>query len=224
MLSVNNLGGRQRELLHALLQDRAGRTIDRLVSDLGITRTAVRQHLASLERDGLVARGGTQPSGGRPEHLYVLTEKGAEHFARRYSWFADLLVDLLKRELGGEGVRQRLSELGKKTAQSMRERERTPAGSEDRVSQLAKVMGELGYEASRDVDASAVPAASGGEIVARNCVFHQLAQAHPEVCAFDLGFMSEFVGAPIEHTECMVRGNHCCRFRFGAKPTEGGNA
>ena len=222
---MTNLGDRQREILHALLQDRAGLTIDRLVSDLGITRTAVRQHLASLERDGLVARGGSQPSGGRPEHLYVLTEKGAEHFARRYSWFADLLVDLLKTELGGDGVRQRLSELGKKTAQSMRQNERRPAESEDRITRLAKVMGELGYEASRAAaNVPAVPAASGGEIVARNCVFHQLARSHPEVCAFDLGFMSEFVGAPIEHTECMVRGGHCCRFRFGPKKTEGSNA
>jgi predicted ArsR family transcriptional regulator len=72
-------------------------------------------------------------------------------------------------------------------------------------------MRELGYETDAELQGR------GREVVARNCVFHQLAAAHPEVCAFDLGFMEKFANAKVEHVECMARGQHVCRFRFQNK-------
>jgi len=200
---------RRQELLTALLQQKGGLTIDALVDTLGITRTAVRQHLAALEREGKVVRGGMRPSGGRPQHLYVLTASGAEQFPRRYSWFADLLIGLLKSEVGGEALRKRLEALGAAAAESLR----TDPDSRltGRLASLATAMRELGYETDP------VPPGRSKEVVAHNCVFHQIAAAHPEVCAFDLGFMARFAGAKVEHTECMARGQHVCRFRFQEK-------
>src|SRR5919201_2008502 len=59
-----------------LLARRAPRTIDELCQALGLTRNAIRAHLATLERDGLVRRGGVGrtrrdrrgPRGGRRPH------------------------------------------------------------------------------------------------------------------------------------------------------------
>src|SRR5262249_55328707 len=109
---ASSLGDRRADLMAALLREKGGLTVDALADTLGVTRTAVRQHLVTLERDGHVARGGTRPTGGRPEVLYVLTELGAEQFERRYSWFADLLIGLLKTAVGDNGLRRRLRELG----------------------------------------------------------------------------------------------------------------
>src|SRR5215469_18601107 len=67
-----------------LLRDKAGLTVEDLSQGLGITANAVRQHLTALERDGLVAKGETQSSGGRPEQLYELTAAGNELFPRHY--------------------------------------------------------------------------------------------------------------------------------------------
>src|ERR1700680_3838581 len=39
-----------------------------------------RQHLTALERDGMVIKGETQSSGGRPEQLFGLTTAGHELF------------------------------------------------------------------------------------------------------------------------------------------------
>jgi predicted ArsR family transcriptional regulator len=211
-LMTESATDRRSALLAALLQQKAGLTIDALVEALGITRTAVRQHLAALEREGKVVRGGIRPSGGRPQHLYVLTASGGEQFPRRYSWFADLLIGLLKSELGGEALRKKLEALGAAAADSLRGQASSSEGRlQPRLTALADAMRGLGYETDP------VPAGRTKEVVAHNCIFHQVAVAHPEVCAFDLGFMARFAGAKIEHTECMARGQHVCRFRFQEK-------
>jgi len=209
-ISPDPSSDRRADLLAALLQDKGGLTIDELMERLGVTRTAVRQHLAALERDGAVARGGVRPSGGRPQHVYVLTEVGAERFTRRYSWFADLLIGLLRSELGEADLRERLKVLGESAAGALL---RTAAGDErlsSRLGELAAAMRELGYETD-----PVNPREK--EVVARNCIFHQLAVANPEVCAFDLGLMAKYAGAKVDHVECMARGEHVCRFKFGGK-------
>jgi predicted ArsR family transcriptional regulator len=51
-------------------------------------------------------------------------------------------------------------------------------------------------------------------IEAKNCVYHELARAHPEVCQFDLELLSRFMGMDVTQEECMLRGGQSCRFRF----------
>jgi len=201
---------RRADLMAALLQDKGGLTIDELMERLGVTRTAVRQHLAALQRDGEVARGGLRPTGGRPQHVYVLTEAGAERFTRRYSWFADLLIGLLRSELGQEDLRARLTTMGETAAAALLRGAAPDARLSGRLGELAAAMRALGYETD-----PVNPREK--EVVARNCIFHQLAVANPEVCAFDLGLMAKYAGAKVEHVECMARGQHVCRFRFGGK-------
>jgi predicted ArsR family transcriptional regulator len=195
----------------ALLKNKAGLTVDDLGEALNVTRTAVRQHLATLERDGHVARSGTRSTGGRPQVLYALTEAGQEQFARRYSWFADLLVGLLKEELGKDGLATRLRTVGAGVATALERRSAPSAPLAERLGALSSAMGGLGYETEEALQGR------GRELVAHNCIFHQLAAAHPEICEFDLGFMEKFANAKVEHVECMARGQHVCRFRFQNK-------
>ena len=63
---------RRKQLLRHLLRNKGGATVDELGQGLGVTRTAIRQHLASLMRDGLIRPGETRASGGRPKQLFVL--------------------------------------------------------------------------------------------------------------------------------------------------------
>lgn len=204
------MGERQQQLLRLLQRQSAGLTVEQLAQDLAVTRTAVRQHLTVLERDGLVERGTTQPTGGRPEQLFVLTAKGQEVFPRRYSWFAELLLQTLEAQLGQEALARQLAEIGTRLAATL-----PPAIAHDpeaRIRALADIMLELGYDARPQDTGSGLP-----RIVATNCIFHHLAARFPEVCELDLALMSTYVGEPVTHEECMVRGGTCCRFRF-AKP------
>lgn len=200
--------GKRTKLLALLQGAKAGLAADALAGGLGITITAVRQHLVSLERDGLVGRGDSVPSGGRPQQLFVLTDKGRERFPRQYSWFAAVLLDAMRAEMGGERLQGTLRLLGQDAARSAAPALAPRASFSQRAAALAARMRELGY------DADHVDQRGSVEIVARNCVFHQLAHQHPEVCAFDLGLIGGVTGAAVDHDECIVRGGVVCRFRL----------
>lgn len=83
-------GERRKRLMRHLLRNKAGAGIDELARAIGVTRTAVRQHLAALLQEGRVGAGGERATGGRPQRLFVLTKEGREAFPRHYSWFAQL--------------------------------------------------------------------------------------------------------------------------------------
>jgi predicted ArsR family transcriptional regulator len=201
------LGRRQKDLLQLLLRHKDGLTVDELGGKLAVTRNAVRQHLAALTGEGLVATGASKATGGRPTQLYVLSDKGRALFPRQYSWLAQLMLDSIKAE-GGAGLRKRLTAMGTKVGAQLRAQHPALRSRQDKVLKLAELMEQLGYSTAgtdvRDV----------GTITADNCVFHDLARKDPEVCHFDLALMASFTDSRVEHQECMVRGGHVCRFRF----------
>src|ERR1051326_8776115 len=133
-------GSTQKSLLTALLRNRAGLTVEALAQSLDISRNAVRQHLTSLERDGLVARGKTQSSGGRPEQLYILTNEGNERFPRQYSWFSQLLLELRQAETGSATLDEKLAELGRRIGASLTSRLSGESGSSGRIAAIAAIM------------------------------------------------------------------------------------
>ncbi|WP_025916446.1 metalloregulator ArsR/SmtB family transcription factor [Herminiimonas sp. CN] len=209
---LETLGIRQKELLKLLLKKKAGMTADELSEQLAITRNAVRQHLAALENDRLVRKSATRPSGGRPQQLYALTDKGHELFPRHYSWLAQLLLESMQDEAGADAVGERLSILGERVAAQLRSQHPALQQPQEAVQELAAIMEQMGYAACGTVDASNTPV-----IEADNCVFHNLAMQNPDVCKFDLALLSSFTGSTVEHHECMAKGGNVCRFKFHPK-------
>lgn len=208
---IEILGERQKELLNLLLKNKRGMSADELAEQLSITKNAVRQHLASLENDGLVARGTTRPSGGgRPQQLYLLTAKGNELFPRHYSWFAQLLVESIEQESGTAGLSQKLTALGSKVGAQLRLQHPELKTQREIIQKLAEIMVDIGYNAS--------PPNQEDEqrIEANNCVFHNLAMKNPDICQFDLALLSAFSGSAVEHQECMAKNGNVCRFKFTA--------
>ncbi|MNS99875.1 HTH domain protein [compost metagenome] len=200
------MGRTQQDLLGALLYQPDGMSIDDLAGQLAVTRTAIRQHLAALERDGLILRGETRPTGRRPEQLYLLSARGRELFPRQYQLLADLLIDEVAAIIGRDALLHLMRTLGRKLATDMEAQVVDEA-------RIAHHMNEAGYEAEVFFRSSGEP-----EIVAHNCVFHHLAAAHPEVCELDLALIGTLGGGQVEHLECMVRQGQVCRFRIDRKP------
>src|SRR5688500_14654266 len=200
---------RRRQVLRQRLRNKRGATVDELGQGLGVTSTAIRQQLAWLMRDGLVAPGETRASGGRPKQLFLLTEKGREAFPRHYSWFAQLLIEAMAQEHGATGLRTRLGRIAAAVVAQLRHRTPEAGTRREKVVQLSSLMDELGYDARMTKDVGGAPA-----IEADNCVFHELAMKNPVICHFDLALMSSYTGSKVELHECMARGGHVCRFRF----------
>src|SRR5918911_4221822 len=76
--------GETRQQILNLLRRHGQMTAAELSETLGIGAVGVRQHLALLDRDGLVRTSGVRRGIGRPSHLYALTEQAEALFPKRY--------------------------------------------------------------------------------------------------------------------------------------------
>lgn len=214
---IDLLGTRQRDLLKLLLRNKSGMTVEALAQNSMITRTAVRQHLAALEEEQLVTKSESRLTGGRPEHLYVLTQKGSEIFPRYYSWFAKMLLDIILKELGQTAASDRLAVEGERVARQLLGNELAAVPAEVKLEKLMAVMEEFGYDLNPPVrdEKKRIPV-----IEANNCVFHDLAKDNPQICSFDVALISSFSGCKVEHESCMATGSHVCRFRLIDQQTD----
>src|SRR5260221_4307650 len=75
---------------------RSSRTVDELAQALGLTHTAVRAHLAALERDGLVQQHSESRGGGKPPSADDLTEASDYPLPKSYSQLLDQLLGVLQ--------------------------------------------------------------------------------------------------------------------------------
>lgn len=212
MSALSNIGQRQQLLLKALLHSPKGLTVDQLAQELSISRNAVHQHLASLEGQRYVENSLQSSTGGRPGRIYKLSAIGQELFPRHYSLFSRLLLQLVQQKLGDATLKECMSSLGEQLAFEYKARVQNKGSTADQVREVKLIMSELGYETHLGIDET-----NPLEIVASNCVFHQLAADCKEVCELDLSLMASLLDANIEHKECMVRGGECCRFGVSIK-------
>ncbi|HJR12824.1 MAG TPA: helix-turn-helix domain-containing protein [Rhodanobacteraceae bacterium] len=208
--ALRQLGDTQQKLLRKLLLSPEGASVEELCRAIGITHNAVRQHLTALMAQGFIVRGESIPSGGRPRACFVLMPAGRELFPRNYALIADSMIEYLYAHIGVQAVQAMLAQMGAKLGQGAAERIATAADNTEATRLLAEQLDSLGYEAQ-------VTGADGHtEVEAWNCVFHSLAKTHPDVCRFDLAFMSAATGRPVQRTQCMLHGAPACRFRLGA--------
>lgn len=203
-------GTRQQQMLARLLEQKGGMTVDELAESVGISRTAVNQHLLALECDGYIRKDSVRKTGGRPGRVYVLTDEGANLFPKKYSWFSRLLIRTLRDQMGEERLSEYMYDLGIQTSADAIPR-LVGKNRTERVVEIVKIMNEAGF-------AARVIPSEGSDRVPRvqckNCVYHDLAKDYPEVCRFDIGFLSGLMGADVDHQDCMQRGGDACRFRF----------
>jgi predicted ArsR family transcriptional regulator len=200
----------QQEVLNQLMASREGLTLDEISASLGLSRTAINQHLMVLEREGHVRRAAPRKTGGRPLNVYVLTEEGINLFPKQYSWFSKLLFQTLREKVGHEEMSQYMYDLGVSLSAALIPRV-IGKNRTERIDEIVKIMNETGFIATT---ISAEGSDKLPRVECRNCVYHDLSKDYPEVCRFDIGFLSGLMGAEIEHQACMQRGGGACRFRF----------
>jgi DeoR family suf operon transcriptional repressor len=207
---MENTGSSQQQVLAQLLERKLGATLDELVSAVGLSRTAVNQHLIVLEGKGYIRKGAARKTGGRPQHIYILTEEGTNLFPKQYSWFSKLLIETLRAEVGEERVGEFMYNLGVRKSAMLIPR-LVGKNRAERIAEIVKIMNETGFVAKT------VPSENADKfprVECKNCVYHDLSKDYPEVCRFDVGFLSGLMGAEVEQQACMQRGGDSCRFRF----------
>src|SRR5215210_5958764 len=91
----------------------ATKTVNELAEELGLTDNAVRSHLLSLERDGLVRQSGVQRGARKPHFAYELTAEAERLFPKAYDALLNQLITALKGRLTPAALEDVLREVGK---------------------------------------------------------------------------------------------------------------
>jgi predicted ArsR family transcriptional regulator len=101
----------------ALLR-RASRSVDELADALGLTDNAVRLHLGSLERDGVVRAAGVRRGGGvgKPATLYEVAPEAEPAFSNAYLPFLATLLDSMGERMDEEELRALMRDVGHRLA------------------------------------------------------------------------------------------------------------
>ena len=96
-------------------------TVDAMAESLQLTDNAVRQHLAVLERDGIVRQTGVRrsPGAGKPASLYELHPGAEAQLSRAYAPLLTSLVEVLGAEMPASQVRRLLRLAGKRVANAL---------------------------------------------------------------------------------------------------------
>jgi len=96
------------------------RTVNELAEELGLTDNAVRSHLLSLERDGLVRQSGVQRGTRKPHFAYELAPEAENLFPKAYDALLNQLITALKGRLSPSALEDVLREVGRSSVRPSR--------------------------------------------------------------------------------------------------------
>jgi len=181
---------------------RSSHTVEELAQALDLTHTAVRAHLAALERDGLVQQRSERRGSGKPSSVYDLAPAAEDLFPKSYGQLLDQLLEVLPGRMTPEEVETLLREVGRRMAAQWK----IPPGElRMRLEAAVEVLNELGGLMERE---------TGGEtlwIRGYRCPFAAVVLEHPEVCHLAETLVTELVGVPVQE-QCERTGPVPCRF------------
>jgi DeoR family transcriptional regulator, suf operon transcriptional repressor len=187
----------------ALLR-RGARTADDLAAELQLTHSAVRSHMAAMERDGVVRRAGQRPGATRPSQLFELSAEVQQLLSTAYIPFLIQLVDVFAERLPARQLESMLRLAGKRLAIDLLGGKRPTGPLASRAAIASEMLNEhLG--ALTHVE-------SNGRIVIHGvgCPLSALTGKHPGVCRAVETLVSEIVG--VSAKECCDRSGRpqCC--------------
>ena len=184
-----HFGNSTRGRIVALLR-RGWRSVDELATALGLTDNAVRAHIATLERDGVVAATGSRRDGtvGKPAVLYGVADDADTLFSSAYAPALSALIAELS-ERHPEELESLLRGAGHRLA-------RPASGTlAARVGEAVTVLTGLG------ADAEVARTESGYEIRGHGCALGRAVSTSAETCCMLEQLLSDVTGATV-HEHC----------------------
>jgi predicted ArsR family transcriptional regulator len=200
--------GQTRQEILGLLRRRGQMTAAELSEHLGIGAVGVRQHMALLERDGLVHTAAVRRGVGRPSHLYALTPAAEALFPRRYE---RLLLDSLEFILdqgGPEAIEQLFTRRRRALAEQYAPRLQGKRRIEQ-VAELAAILTEQGYMCEWEELPDGAFA-----LVEYNCPIDCVARDFHQACSHEITLYQDLLGVPLVREETISEGGSCCRYRI----------
>jgi len=192
-----------------MLLRRSTRTVNELAGELELTDNAVRAHLATLERDGLVQQEGLRRGAGKPSYAYGLSPEAEALFPKAYAPVLAAVVETVRERRGDDEARLVLREAGRRLAEA-------PAASvavEDRVARAVAALDALGGLAE------AVPEGDHYLLRGRACPLADVVEHAPDACQLAEALLAETTGLQV--CECCDRESDPPRCRFELRLASG---
>jgi DeoR family suf operon transcriptional repressor len=183
-----------------------------LAERLGITVSGVRQQLAALQGDGLVAWREQRSGPGRPKHLWSLAPAGEALFPQAYDDLSNELLDGVAAEdpdlVGRLFARRRERRIAQARARL--------AGLDlaARVAELARILDDDGYEATwlEQPDGTFL-------VVEQHCAIFAVARRYRHACASEIEFIRAVLpDAAVERVSHIVEGATHCAYEIRPAP------
>ena len=182
---------------------RTNLTVNELVSELSLTDNAVRAHLLSLERDGLVVQRGSVKGHRKPHFVYGLSDKARDLFPRPYGILFNRLLSSLKATLRRPTLEARLRDVG--TSIGGEVRSGVPQKLEVRLEEALSAIESLGGSARVNKESGQTIIQSDG------CPFSESVEEHPEVCKVTESLLETILETKVEES-CDRSASPKCRF------------
>jgi len=181
-------------------------TVEELAGKLDLTDNAIRAHLLTLERDGLVRQSGLRRGPRKPHFTYALTPEADSLFPKAYDTLLNQLIAVLKTRLNPEEIEEVLREVGRAVASG------APGGEEadleKRVHTAVRVLETIGGATEIEHDDDKIVIRGHG------CPLAAAVSVHPEVCRLAETLVAEIVKVPVKE-HCDRSGSPKCRFEIG---------
>ena len=189
------LGSTRGQIL-ALLRTE-NRTVNELAATLNLTDNAVRSHLVSLERDGLVQQHGTRAGTRKPHAAYGLSSEAEHIFPKAYGPLLNHFVTVISNRLTARTLRATMHEVGDAVAADHLERLKGRS-RRDRIKAALDLLNDLGGSAKFDES-------EGKQFIhGRNgCPLAAVTATHPEACLIVESLLSKTIG---------IRAKKCCEY------------
>ncbi|MFN7517078.1 MAG: iron-sulfur cluster biosynthesis transcriptional regulator SufR [Dolichospermum sp.] len=209
----------KQDILEYLLKHSQATAVE-LADCLDVSPQAIRRHLKDLETEKLVLYSvSAQPSMGRPQHLYQLSQQGRSRLQKNanrlndgYGEFAISLLDTLAETVGRDQVKSILRKQWERKAQEYRER--VGNGSlRERVASLIELRKQEGFMAEFHPVESDASGAERFIFVEHTCAISDVAESFPSVCGHELEMFAAILpDCTVERTHWQIHGEHRCGY------------
>jgi predicted ArsR family transcriptional regulator len=190
------------------LQRHGEATVKDLEDLLGISTTAVREHITHLQARALVATRLVRKGPGRPHAIYFLTDEAQSLFPKEYDTLSTLLLREIASQEGPARLQILLDAVGVRLAEEYRGQV-AGAGRPERLAALSVALEQRG------VPVELQPDGDGFRVYA--CPYFDVAQEHAGVCAMERNMVEQVLGEPVVLAGTIREGGRSCHFTVAQK-------
>ncbi len=194
------------------IKSQGGLTVKMLAEQLSITTMGIRQHLQSLENEGLIEHFDQKAKLGRPTRYWQLTPQGHGRFPDCHSDLSVQLLSAVQQVFGEGGMEQLIAHREQQSLSAYQQALAGQASIADKLEQFSLKRSQEGYMATwQQVDQDYY-------FIEDHCPICVAASECQGLCRSELDMLQQlFAECEVERTEHIVAGARRCAYRLRTK-------